>query len=159
LLATAYTANDDPDRARTALEDAVRSDPDLGEPRYALAENYLRGGKSDSALALLESSLRHGYVGAPETYLAIGKRLEFSGRSAAAARLYSSYLEAKYTKAVWDRPGTSTEQSRQRTSPSPRTYRCFTSGRRRASSRSRQQQRSPHSIRRERDSLSDLYRM
>ncbi len=106
LLATAYTENDDPDRARIALEDAVRSDPDLGEPRYALAENYLRGGKSDSALALLESSLRHGYVGAPETYLAIGKRLEFSGRSAAAARLYSSYLEAKYTKAVWDRPGT-----------------------------------------------------
>jgi len=105
LLATAYTEDGDNDRARVALEDAVKSDPDLGEPRFALAENYLRHGMSDSALALLESSLRHGYVGAPEIYLAIGKRLEFSGRSAAAARLYSGYLEAKYTKAVWDRPG------------------------------------------------------
>jgi hypothetical protein len=55
---------------------------------------------------MLESSLRNRYVGAPEIYLAIGKRLEFSGRSAAAARLYSSYLEEKYTKAVWDGPGT-----------------------------------------------------
>ena len=106
LLATAYTEDGEHDRARAALEDAVKSDPDLGEPRYALAESYLRGGMTDSAVALLESSLRHGYVGAPEIYLAIGKRLEFSGRSATAARLYSGYLEAKYTKAVWDRPGT-----------------------------------------------------
>lgn len=106
LLATAYTEDGDSGRARLVLEDAVKSDPDLGEPRYALAENYLRHGMSDSALALLESSLRHGYVGAPEIYLAIGKRLEFSGRSVAAARLYSGYLEAKYTKSVWDRPGT-----------------------------------------------------
>jgi O-antigen ligase/tetratricopeptide (TPR) repeat protein len=106
LLATAYTADGDDDRARAVLEDAVKSDPNLGEPRFALAENYLRHGKSDSAFALLESSLGHGYVGAPEVYLAAGKRLEFSGRSATAARLYSSYLEAKYTKAVWDRPAT-----------------------------------------------------
>ncbi|HEV7593818.1 MAG TPA: O-antigen ligase family protein [Gemmatimonadaceae bacterium] len=106
LLATAYTERGESERARVVLEDAVKIDPDLGEPRYALAANYLRDGKNDSALVLLESSLRHHYVGAPETYLAIGKRLEFSGRTAAAARLYSSYLEAKYTKAVWDRPGT-----------------------------------------------------
>jgi tetratricopeptide (TPR) repeat protein len=106
LLATAYTEDGDHDRARVVLAEAVKSDPELGEPRYALAENYLKDGKSDSALTLLESSLRHRYVGAPEIYLAIGKHLEFSGRSAAAARLYSSYLEAKYTKAVWDRPGT-----------------------------------------------------
>ena len=106
LLASVYTEDHDYDRSRAVLEDAVKIDPDLGEPRYALAENYLRYGKSDSAAAMLESSLRHGYVGAPEIYLAIGKRLEFSGRSPAAARLYSSYLEVKYTKAVWDRPGT-----------------------------------------------------
>jgi len=106
LLAGAYTEEADPDRARMVLEDAVKIDPELGEPRYALAENYLKDGKSDSALTLLESSLRHHYVGAPEVYLAIGKRLEFSGQGAAAARLYSSYLEAKYTKAVWDRAGT-----------------------------------------------------
>jgi O-antigen ligase/tetratricopeptide (TPR) repeat protein len=106
LLATAYTEDGEPDRARAVLEDAVKIDPGLGEPRYALAENYLRHGKSDSALTMLESSLRRRYVGAPEIYLAIGKRLEFTGRGAAAARLYSSYLEAKYTKAVWDGPGT-----------------------------------------------------
>jgi tetratricopeptide (TPR) repeat protein len=106
LLATAYTEDGDPGRARVVLEDAVKIDPDLGEPRYALAQSYLRSGQSASALAMLESSLRHRYVGAPEIYLAVGKRLEFSGRSGAAARLYSSYLEAKYTKAVWDRPGT-----------------------------------------------------
>jgi tetratricopeptide (TPR) repeat protein len=106
LLATAYTEDGEPDRARAVLEDAVKIDPDLGEPRYALAENYLRHGKSDSALTMLESSLRRRYVGAPEIYLAIGKRLEFTGRGAVAARLYSSYLEAKYTKAVWDGPGT-----------------------------------------------------
>ena len=106
LLATAYTEDGDHERARAVLEDAVKVDPDLGEPRYALAENYLGHGHSDSALTLLESSLRQRYVGAPEVYLAMGKRLEFAGRSAAAARLYSSYLEAKYTKAVWDRPGT-----------------------------------------------------
>ena len=106
LLATAYTADGDHELARAVLEDAVKVDPDLGEPRYALAKNYLRQGSSDSALTLLESSLRRHYVGAPEVYLAMGKRLEFAGRSAAAARVYSSYLEAKYTKAVWDRPGT-----------------------------------------------------
>jgi O-antigen ligase/tetratricopeptide (TPR) repeat protein len=106
LLAAAYTEDADPDRARAVLEDAVKMDPYLGEPRYALAQNYLRSGESDSALAMLESSLRRRYVGAPEIYLAVGKRLEFSGRGAAAAELYSSYLEAKYTKAVWDRPGT-----------------------------------------------------
>jgi O-antigen ligase len=106
LLATAYTEDADPDRARAVLEDAVKIDPDLGEPRYALAENYLRRGRSDSALTLLESSLTRRYVGEPEIYLAIGKRLELSGRGGAAAKLYSSYLEAKYTKAVWDRPGT-----------------------------------------------------
>ena len=106
LLATTYEGDGDDDRARVVLGDAVKSDPNVGEPRYALAENYLRHGRSDSALTLLESSLRYGYVGAPEVYLAVGKRLEFSGRRGAAARLYSSYLEAKYTKAVWDRPGT-----------------------------------------------------
>jgi cytochrome c-type biogenesis protein CcmH/NrfG len=106
LLAAAYTEDGEYERARAVLEDAVKVDPDLGEPRYALAENYLRHGSSDSALTLLESSLRQRYVGAPEVYLAIGKRLEFAGRSAAAARLYSSYLETKYTRAVWDRPGT-----------------------------------------------------
>jgi hypothetical protein len=106
LLAATYTQDGDDDRARDVLEDAMKSDPNLGAPRYALAENYLRHGKSDSALTLLESSLSYGYVGAPEAYLAMGKRLEFSGRGGVAARLYSSYLEAKYTKAVWDRPGT-----------------------------------------------------
>jgi hypothetical protein len=45
-------------------------------------------------------------VGAPETYLSVGKRLEFSGRSNTAAKLYSDYLEAKYTEAVWDRSET-----------------------------------------------------
>jgi tetratricopeptide (TPR) repeat protein len=105
LLASVYTEDRDYDRARSVLEAAVLADPDLGEPRYALAQNYLKYGMSDSALAMLESSLRHGYVGAPEIYLAIGKRLEFSGRSSVAARLYASYLEVKYTKAVWDRPG------------------------------------------------------
>jgi len=102
LLASLYTKDRDYDRARATLEDAVRADPGLGEPRYALAENYLRHGEADSALAPLETSLRLGYVGEPEIYLAIGKRLEFSGRSPAAAKLYSSYLEAKYTRAVWD---------------------------------------------------------
>lgn len=32
----------------------------------------------------------------------MGKRLEFSGRGAIAAKLYSEYLEAKYTEAVWN---------------------------------------------------------
>jgi hypothetical protein len=36
----------------------------------------------------------------------MGKRLEYSGRSNEAAMLYSDYLEAKYTKAVWDRSAT-----------------------------------------------------
>jgi O-antigen ligase len=106
VLASVYTEDHDYDRARSVLQNAILADPDLGEPRYALAQNYLKYGASDSALTMLVSSLRHGYVGAPEIYLAIGKRLEFSGRSSVAARLYASYLEVKYTKAVWDRPGT-----------------------------------------------------
>jgi O-antigen ligase/tetratricopeptide (TPR) repeat protein len=105
LLARVYSDEGEYASARTVLEAAMRVDPDLGEPRYGLAQNYLRVGKRDSALAMLEASLRRGYVGAPEIYLAIGKHLEFSGRGAGAAKLYSSYLEAKYTKAIWNRPG------------------------------------------------------
>jgi hypothetical protein len=52
---------------------------------------------------MLQSSLALGYVGSPEMYLSMGKRLEFSGRTSAAAKLYSGYLEAKYTAAVWSR--------------------------------------------------------
>jgi len=103
LLARVYTGARDYERAVVVLNDAVKTNPRLGEPRYRLAEAYLGAGRSDSALAMLNSALALGYVGAPETYLAMGKRLEFSGRSAAAAKLYSGYLEAKYTEAVWDR--------------------------------------------------------
>jgi O-antigen ligase len=102
-LASVYTRDRDYERALVVLSDAVKIDPLLGEPRYRLAEAYIGAGRGDSALAMLQSSLRLGYVGAPETYLSIGKRLEFSGRSGTAAKLYSDYLEAKYTEAVWDR--------------------------------------------------------
>lgn len=102
-LASVYSGNGDYERALVVLSDAVKSDPLLGEPRYRLAEAYFGAGKGDSALAMLQSSLRLGYVGAPETYLSMGKRLEFSGRNTVAAELYSEYLEAKYTEAVWNR--------------------------------------------------------
>ena len=105
-LASIYMAEHDYERAVVVLTDAVKSDPQLGEPRYRLAQAYIGAGKGDSALAMLQTSLRLGYVGAPETYLAMGKRLEFSGRSGHAAALYSDYLEAKYTEAVWDRSET-----------------------------------------------------
>ena len=102
-LAALYSSDNDYERALVVLTDAVKTDPQLGEPRYRLAEAYAGAGHPDSALAMLQSSLKLGYVGAPEIYLAIGKRLEFSGKNTTAARLYSSYLEAKYTEAVWDR--------------------------------------------------------
>jgi O-antigen ligase/tetratricopeptide (TPR) repeat protein len=105
-LASIYLADHDYERALVVLNDAVRSDPQLGEPRYRLAQAYIGAGESDSALRMLQTSLRLGYVGAPETYLAMGKRLEFSGQSGTAAALYSDYLEAKYTEAVWDRTET-----------------------------------------------------
>jgi tetratricopeptide (TPR) repeat protein len=106
LLAAIYTSAGDDERARVVLIDAVKSDPALGEPRYGLAQAYIRAGRSDSALAMLKTSLALGYVGAPETYLSMGKHLEFAGRRTEAARLYTDYLETKYTKAVWNRPGT-----------------------------------------------------
>jgi O-antigen ligase/tetratricopeptide (TPR) repeat protein len=106
LLAKVYVDDRDYARAQAVLEEAIRSDPPLGEPRYRLAELYLRTERTDSALAMLQSTLRHGYVGAPEIYLAVGKRLEFAGRSGDAAQLYTNYLEGKYTKAVWDGAGT-----------------------------------------------------
>lgn len=102
LLATVYQDDHEYESARSVLDDAMRVDPELGEPRYRVAEDDLRRGKTDSAFVMLRSSLRHGYVGTPETYLAVGKRLEFSGHPSDAAGLYSSYLEVKYTKAVWD---------------------------------------------------------
>ena len=102
-LANLYLDERDYERAIVVLNDAIKSDPLLGEPRYYLSTAYLGAGKGDSALAMLQSSLRHGYVGSPDIYLALGKRLEFSGRSGRAAKLYSDYLEAKYTEAVWDR--------------------------------------------------------
>jgi len=105
-LASVYSANRDYERAIVVLSDAVKTDPQLGEPRYRLAQAYTGTGQSDSALAALQASLRLGYVGSPETYLSMGKRLEFSGRGGAAAKLYSDYLEAKYTEAVWDRSET-----------------------------------------------------
>lgn len=103
LLARVYSGASDYERALVVLSDAVKSDPQLGEPRYRLAEAYLGAGHGDSALAMLQSSLKLGYVGAPEIYLAVGKRLEFAGRSGVAANLYSDYLEVKYTEAVWNR--------------------------------------------------------
>jgi tetratricopeptide (TPR) repeat protein len=105
-LADIYIGDHNYERAKAALVEAIKADPDVGEPRYRLAEQYLRAGKSDSALSLVQSSLRRGYIGSPEVYLAIGKRMEFAGRGSDAASLYSSYLEAKYTKAIWDGPGT-----------------------------------------------------
>src|SRR5205814_4424672 len=96
-LASIYMAEHDYERAVVVLTDAVKTDPQLGEPRYRLAQAYIGAGKGDSALAMLQTSLRLRYVGAPATYLAMGKRLEFSGRSGTAAALYSDYLEAKYT--------------------------------------------------------------
>jgi tetratricopeptide (TPR) repeat protein len=105
-LAALYMEEGDFERAVVVLNDAVKTDPQLGEPRFRLAQAYVGARKSDSALAMLQSSLRLGYVGTPETYLAIGKRLEFSGRSSAAASLYSDYLEAKYTESIWDRSET-----------------------------------------------------
>jgi tetratricopeptide (TPR) repeat protein len=106
LLATIYTRSGDYDTAFVVLTDAVKSDPRLGAPRYALAQAYIRMGRSDSALAMLKTSLALGYVGSPETYLSMGKRLEFAGRRTEAAKLYADYLETKYTKAVWNRSGT-----------------------------------------------------
>ena len=106
LLASVYSGARDYERALVVLSDAVKSDPQLGEPRYRLAEAYIGAGHGDSALAMLQSSLKLGYVGAPEIYLAMGKRLEFSGRSGVAASLYSDYLEVKYTAAVWNRSET-----------------------------------------------------
>jgi O-antigen ligase len=105
LLAGVYTGSRDYERAVVVLNDAVSSEPQLGQLRYELARAYVGAGRSDSALAMLQSSLGLGYVGAPEIYLSMGKRLEFSGRGAQAAKLYAAYLEAKYTKAVWDRSG------------------------------------------------------
>lgn len=105
-LASVYIGNRDYERALVVLSDAVKADPLVGEPRYRLAAAYLGAGRGDSALAMLQTSLNLGYVGAPETYLAVGKRLEFSGRSNVAAKLYSDYLEAKYTEAVWNRSET-----------------------------------------------------
>ena len=101
-LAALYIGDDDYERAVVVLSDAVKTDPQLGEPRYRLAEAYMGAGQGDSALAMLQSSLKLGYVGPPEAYLSMGKRLEFSGRNTTAARLYSNYLEAKYTEAVWN---------------------------------------------------------
>jgi O-antigen ligase len=103
LLAMVYSGARDYERALVVLSDAVKSDPQLGEPRYRLAEAYIGAGHGDSALAMLQSSLELGYVGAPALYLSVGKRLEFSGRNSVAARLYSDYLEVKYTEAVWNR--------------------------------------------------------
>lgn len=101
-LAMVYWREREFERAKQVLVEAAKIDPGLGEPRYRMAQYYLRVGKTDSAVSWLASSLARGYVGTPETYLALGKRLEFSGRTTDAADLYTRYLEAKYTKAVWE---------------------------------------------------------
>jgi tetratricopeptide (TPR) repeat protein len=105
LLAEAFLGQHDTTQARAVLASAISADPMLGEPRFRLGTLYLALGKTDSAIALTRKSLALGYVGPPEAYLRIGKRLEFSGRASQAASLYSEYLEAKYTKAVWDPTG------------------------------------------------------
>jgi hypothetical protein len=103
-LATTLLRQGDTTNARVVLADAVSADPELGEPRFRLG-TLLGSSKIDSAARLMRESLALGYVGSPDQYLAIGKRLEFSGKPAAAAALYSEYLEAKYTKAVWEPSG------------------------------------------------------
>jgi hypothetical protein len=101
LLASALMEGRDTLASQRVLEEAVRADPQLGEPRFRLAMVYLGRNRTDSAALSMRKSLALGYIGPPEPYLAIGKRLEFSGRAPNAAALYSDYLEAKYTKAVW----------------------------------------------------------
>jgi O-antigen ligase len=104
-LAAVYLEEQDTLRAQRVLEDAIHVDPALGEPRFQLARIYLGRNRTDSAAVSMRKSLALGYVGPPEPYLAIGKRLEFAGRAPDAAGLYSDYLEAKYTKAVWEQSG------------------------------------------------------
>jgi O-antigen ligase len=104
-LASVYLEGQDTLRAQRTLEDAIHIDPTLGEPRFELARIYLTRNRTDSAAASMRKSLVLGYVGPPEPYLAIGKRLEFAGHAPEAAGLYSDYLEAKYTKAVWEQSG------------------------------------------------------
>jgi O-antigen ligase/tetratricopeptide (TPR) repeat protein len=101
-LAGVYWHDHEFERVKQVLTSAITADPELGEPRYRMAQYYLHLGKTDSALSWLASSLDRGYVGTPDTYLAVGKRLEFAGRSTKAAELYTSYLEAKYTRAIWN---------------------------------------------------------
>jgi O-antigen ligase/tetratricopeptide (TPR) repeat protein len=105
LLANAFLGQRDTAQAKAVLAAAISVDPMLGEPRYRLGNLYLARGGTDSAIAMFRKSLALGYVGPPEAYLRLGKRLEFSGRASDAASLYSEYLEAKYTKAVWDPTG------------------------------------------------------
>ena len=80
------------------MTDAVKTDPFLGEARYRLAAAYLGAGRGDSALAMLQTSLRLGYVGAPETYLAVGTSRSSRGAASPPALGYLG----QSTEAVWD---------------------------------------------------------
>jgi len=107
----------------------VKADPLVGEPRYRLAEAYLGAGRGDSALAMLQTSLSLGYVGAPETYLSVGKRLEFSGRSTSPQNSIRTTWRRSTPKPSGIAPRLSNGRSQPLTSPLRLISHFFTCGR------------------------------
>jgi Tfp pilus assembly protein PilF len=76
-----------------ALLDFHRDDPDDPFTRFALAQEYLKGGETEQALAFFEGLVRDhpDYVG---TYYHLGKLYEGLGRPEPAAATYRAGVEA-----------------------------------------------------------------
>ena len=76
-----------------ALLDFYRDDPDDPFTRFALAQEYLKGGDDARALSFFEGLLHDhpDYVG---TYYHLGKLYERLGRSESAAATYRAGVEA-----------------------------------------------------------------
>lgn len=75
-----------------ALLDFYRDDPDDPFTRFALAQEYLKGGEAAQALAFFEGLVRDhpGYVG---TYYHLGKLYDTLGQTESAAATYRAGID------------------------------------------------------------------
>ncbi len=96
LLGDSYSDLQQADKARHAYEDAVKSDPQLGEASFKLGRALLDAGKRQPGVLALERAVSGTKPGTPwlaDAHLLLGDAHRAAHENDAAVRAYKKYLE------------------------------------------------------------------